>query len=711
MDSKKSVFFFILLSFVFSLSFLYAAVPCKESSPYARVSSQICTNHTDCQIACNAACGSEFSSPTSVIQGWCATPDFGPDCYCYCADKVGCSVCGNALQEDSSLELLEASDCENTYTQLGPYSGKLIQGGSSQVCYANSESCTFCDQDGDLYVTNSFSAGEKAVCNSNLLCGPGENQPCLNSDCDDSPYDDPNWCWFGEPKTKEGYQHILEANLIDCSDPTFFDCSICNHCCNQCKKTAVLLIHGVGPDQFNLLEWDAVISKLHQYSETDFSDLSFSIFPWGTNERFETVKNKLAEEVNSLLASEDYDKIIIYAHSAGGVIATHAMPLFDLSLFKGCNRNPIEIYTVASPLRGWGESWYTTPVFQWGPGSLNWLSNTFISRLYIMNWLFARDIGCHVSYDPGMISSVEGILVTHIISGEDGLLGERNQPSYSGEGVQQGGVENAKIIPITATHKGAVLNGFNHVGLSPLCANGDSCVNGACITSGTVPILSNFFEESSAAVATVASPLEICEFPEENICAVTGSDFYIRYCDSGDGAICFQWNEELIANELGDCSSSTCDPSDCPTLSFSTYVLKKQNDSSKEGIAYQFLPSNTKFQIPVVITINNSENNTTLERYEDSVIEKLCLLKELNTTTQTINSLGGTIFLDNASITIPENALIEPTSITIRKVNLACGINKNPFLKLRRALNSISAFSKKTVSQEIVIQKISEWLR
>lgn len=150
--------------------------------------------------------------------------------------------------------------------------------------------------------------------------------------------------------------------------------------------------------------------------------------------------------------------------------------------------------------------------------------------------------------------------------------------------------------------------------------------------------------------------------------------------------------------------------SDTTTSSQSTYMTREIANFDEAGIAYQFLPSKLNFNVPVQLTLLHNGNSFAsgsgigMYRYEDDDIESFCVLDEKASTSKTITTSGGIINLQDATLTIPANALSESTELTIRKVELICDYN------FENLIPKIKKYSNNEISESTINEIINRWI-
>jgi hypothetical protein len=122
----------------------------------------------------------------------------------------------------------------------------------------------------------------------------------------------------------------------------------------------------------------------------------------------------------------------------------------------------------------------------------------------------------------------------------------------------------------------------------------------------------------------------------------------------------------------GSRCDSVSEESEVPIKGFSIYQARKDNDLITNKIAYQFLPSDLKFNLPSIIhiTYNNQdfkeEGGIKVYRYEDYAFN----LTILDSISSEIGVQGGIIKLGDTILTIPTGALSQATNITINQVKI-----------------------------------------
>ncbi len=145
--------------------------------------------------------------------------------------------------------------------------------------------------------------------------------------------------WFRAdrpPKTPDAYQDRFEMLALGSYG---LPCEELERRQRDASKPIIVLVHGISGDG---AEMEASVPIL-----MDWGPASLFMLRWMPYEDRDGVAARLASGLNQLAQclSGSSGRILVIAHSAGGVVASHAASLV---------RSPVVIFTVASPLAGTG---------------------------------------------------------------------------------------------------------------------------------------------------------------------------------------------------------------------------------------------------------------------------------------------------------------------------------------------------------------------
>jgi hypothetical protein len=136
--------------------------------------------------------------------------------------------------------------------------------------------------------------------------------------------------WFRADRPSDSYKGRFEKFQVDGACPAVRD---------DTSKPIVVLVHGVGGDG---PEMEQVLPPLAEWQPPAIFMLRW--VPWDDRD---LVRDRLAAGISRIADCAREHRVLVIAHSAGGVITSHAASKIVVS-----DRAPVELWTVASPLAG-----------------------------------------------------------------------------------------------------------------------------------------------------------------------------------------------------------------------------------------------------------------------------------------------------------------------------------------------------------------------
>jgi hypothetical protein len=186
---------------------------------------------------------------------------------------------------------------------------------------------------------------------------------------------------------------VLSISPEGSSDVTPVMCEPVDDCCcpngrDKSAKTLIILIHGVNPTGNEFNRTKAILGSSHCVEIKEFK--------YDDDECSDKITEKLKAFVAESRGKDDkYCKVILFGHSAGGIMAG--------KLAADPEAAPLEVHTAATPTQGGGHGWPA------------WIARPFIGCL-------KAEIGA----GPGPFKAVaQGSSVTHhkTTDEDDGVLG------------------------------------------------------------------------------------------------------------------------------------------------------------------------------------------------------------------------------------------------------------------------------------------------